>query len=112
VLNDIYDSFLCYEATQQKGSFAFSFYLYPGWTSSGRGSVLIMEIDAYIAHCKQRLAQIEGIFQQMEDDEISKDSPAWSVLEEKYMFWRARLEACGQVDPGQRYQIGEDYFWN
>ena len=48
----------------------------------------------------------------MEKDGIPKTASVWDVLEEKKLFWRSRLEACGQTDPGHRYQIGEDYFWN
>ena len=71
-----------------------------------------MEIQDYIALCQKRLEQIEGILKQMEADGISKDVSVWAVLEQKKLFWLSRIEACGQTDPGQRYQIGEDYFWN
>ncbi|MBW1855899.1 MAG: hypothetical protein JRJ00_14680 [Deltaproteobacteria bacterium] len=64
-----------------------------------------MDTTEYIAVCQKRLEQIEGILRQMEADGISKDVSVWGVLEEKYLFWTARLEACGQTDPGNGHSF-------
>jgi len=71
-----------------------------------------MTIEAYISICRQRLVQIEAILQQMQKYNISPNAPVWDVLNEKYLWWTSRIEACAQTDPGHRYQLGEDYFWN
>ena len=72
-----------------------------------------MDVDEYIAVCLKSLEQIEGILKQMEKDDISKNSPAWDVLEEKTIFWLNRLEACAAVDPANNYLFtGDYYYWN
>ena len=49
----------------------------------------------------------------MEADGIPKSASVWDVLEEKYLWWTSRLEACAQTDPVNWYQLsGEDYFCN
>ena len=71
-----------------------------------------MDIDEYIALCHLRLEQIDSILERMEKDKIPKTVSVWEVLQEKKHFWLSRIEAVCQTDPGHRYQIGEDYFWN
>jgi len=72
-----------------------------------------MDIDTYISYCHSRLSMIWQLIQGLERDGIPPDSKAYDILEEKAEFWIARLEAVGQVDPGNSLSPEpDDIIWN
>ena len=72
-----------------------------------------MDTTEYIVFCHRRLSQIWQLIQGLERDGIPPDSKAYDILSEKAEFWIARLEAVGQVDPGNSLSPEpSDIIWN
>ena len=72
-----------------------------------------MDNEEYRSFCNSRLSLVWELIQNLEKDGVPDDSPAFDILAEKAEYWIARLEAVGQVDPGNGlYPEPEDINWN
>ena len=91
----------------------FSFTYAPARLTADRGPFFNMDIDSHIELCNRRLSQIWKLVQDLQKDQVPEDYLAFTILEEKAIFWINRLEAVGQVDPGNcLYPEVDDIHWN